>query len=56
MMTESAAADLLAGAGDRDAAAEIRLRQVTSDIKKGALAAPNSGSISWPVRAVCRSR
>jgi DNA-binding CsgD family transcriptional regulator len=34
---ESAAADLLAGAGDRDAAAEIRLRQVTRDIRKGAL-------------------
>jgi predicted ATPase len=34
---ESAAADLLASAGDRDAAAEIGLRQVARDIKKGAL-------------------
>jgi len=34
---ESAAADLLAAAGDRQDAAEIRLRQVARDIKKGAM-------------------
>jgi DNA-binding CsgD family transcriptional regulator/tetratricopeptide (TPR) repeat protein len=34
---ESAAADLLAAAGDRAGAAEIRLRHATGDIKKGAM-------------------
>jgi DNA-binding CsgD family transcriptional regulator/tetratricopeptide (TPR) repeat protein len=34
---ESAAADLFAAAGDRDGAAEIRLRQVVRDITKGAM-------------------